>query len=79
MSEIGAGMILPQMITQTPVEDVQYQYEWLYSINVEQVDQDGLIAVWLTVEQRSDMFARPARFTLVRWMIDPTTLDTGGI
>jgi len=76
MSEIGIGLLPPQTMTQTAVDDVQYQHAWVFSIAVEQVDQEGLIAVWVTVEQRPELSARPARFTLVRWMIDPMTLET---
>ena len=76
MSQIGVGMIPPQAMAQSPVEDVQYQNEWTYSITVEQVDQEGLINVWVTVEQRPELAARPASFSLARWMIDPTVLQT---
>ena len=76
MSRIGAGLIPPQALVQSPVEDVQYQQEWTYSISVEQIDQEGLINVWVSVEQRPELAARPASFRLARWMIDPTVLQT---
>lgn len=75
MSELGAGLALPQGVSQTAVEDAQYQAEWFYSITVEQVDQDGLISVMVTVEQNGELYTRPASFSLVRWMIDPMSQE----
>lgn len=72
INEIVAGLIPAQTITQVPIEDgIQSQGEWLYSILVQQVDQEGLISVTVTVEQSPDVVARPLAFALTRWMIDP--------
>jgi len=71
MAEISAGLILPQAVTGAPVEELDQQDAWLYSVQVEQVDQQGMLSVWVTVEQNSAIYSRPASFTLVRWMIDP--------
>jgi general secretion pathway protein I len=71
MAEIAAGLILPEAVTSTPVEDYCEQDEWLYSIQIEQVNSEGMIAVWVTVEQNSAVVSRPVSFTLVRWMMDP--------
>ena len=80
MSEIVAGMIPAQSVTDAPVDDPTYQLEWSYSIVIEQVDQDGLISVWVVVNQNPDMFVRPVSYTLIRWMIDPesTSLESTG-
>ena len=78
MSQISAGLIPPEAISAAQVDDALYQLEWSYSIQVEQVDQEGLIAVWVTVFQNQEFAARPVSVTLVRWMIDPQALiDTG--
>ena len=66
----------PDSVPQTPVDDLQYQDQWIYSINVEPVGQDGLLSVWVTVGKAPQLVARPRPYTLVRWMIDPQTLET---
>ncbi len=76
MSQIGAGLIPPEAVTSAQVDDPLYQYEWSYSIVVEQIDQAGLIAVWVTVAQDPQVAARPASYSLARWMIDPEALLT---
>ena len=76
MAQITAGMLPPESISSAPVDDARYQVEWSYSIQIEPVDQQGLIAVWVTVQQDADQVARPVTYKLVRWMIDPTTQTT---
>jgi Tfp pilus assembly protein PilV len=71
MSEIAARMIPLQAINESPVDDPQYQLNWSYSVAIEQVDQEGLVSVWVTIQQNAENHARPATYTLVRWMIDP--------
>ena len=74
MAEITAGLLPAQAVSEAPVDDPQYYSDWSYSIVVEQVDQDGLLALWVTVRQNQGSVARPVSYTLVRWMIDPETL-----
>ena len=71
MAEIAAGLLLPEPVTSAPVEDYCQPDEWLYSVQVEQVNSEGMIAVWVTVEQNPSVVSRPVSFTLVRWMMDP--------
>jgi hypothetical protein len=71
MSELSAGLIPPDVVTGAPVEELGEQSEWLYSIQIEQLQQEGLISVWVTVEQNAQIISRPVRFSLVRWMQDP--------
>jgi type II secretion system protein I len=77
MAEITTGLLPPQTTTSVPLEELGTEGEWQYSIQVEQVDQQNMIAVWLTVEQNPGVISRPVNFTLVRWMIDPQTAAQG--
>ncbi len=86
INEIAAGLLPPQPITNTPIEEIaslEADGLWLYSVEVQQIDQQGLIAVKVTVTQDPNLKMRPVDFSLVRWMIDPTQVaiqsigDTG--
>ncbi len=46
---------------------------WSYSLQVEQVEQQGLLAVMVTVHENVDLAQQPISYSLVRWMIDPQT------
>jgi len=75
MDEILAEIDLPTAITQTALdsEDVlDDEIGWLYSVEVEQIDQQYLVSVRVTVEQNLDR--RPASYSLVRWVFDPDHL-----
>jgi type II secretion system protein I len=86
INEITAGLLLPQSVGSTPIEEMASlgaDATWLYSVEVQEVDQQGLISVRVTVTQDSSVKMRPVSFSLVCWMIDPmqvpveTTNDTG--
>lgn len=72
MSQVSSGMLPLEAVATAQVEDPAYQAEWSYSINIQQIDQQGLTAVSVVVQQDAQLFARPVTLTLVRWMIDPT-------
>lgn len=74
MAEISAGLQPPDVISGAPVEELGDQQEWLYTVLVEPLQDQGMLAVWVTVEQNPSVIARPVSFTLVRWMIDPEML-----
>jgi hypothetical protein len=76
LAEIASGLVLPNAVTMAPVEELEDQNEWLYTIEIEQLQQTGLIGVWVTVQQNTDTISRPVTFTLVRWMIDPQSSTT---
>jgi type II secretion system protein I len=44
---------------------------WLYSIAVDQTQHADLISLRVLVEQQLDQELAPARFELVRWMLNP--------
>ena len=79
LAEISARIIVPD-----PVQDVPFQTYgaeegtvdeaaegWLYSIDIGDVDADGLVAVCVTVTQDIPPEKRPVRFQLTRWILDP--------
>ncbi|MCC6126815.1 MAG: prepilin-type N-terminal cleavage/methylation domain-containing protein [Pirellulales bacterium] len=82
MSEITAGITPPDPVENAPVVDPvtgstldEIQTDdvapWIYSIDVQSIDEDGLLAVKVTVAQELPPAQRPASFSLVRWMPDP--------
>ena len=68
VAEIVSGIELPETVTRVPLEDFP---EWLYSIEVEQIDQQGLLDILVTVQKDIESSRRPIYFSLHRWMIDP--------
>lgn len=78
INEIAAGLLPPQSIADTPIEEIANLDAaglWLYSVDVQQVDQQGLIAVTVTVFQDPNLKMRPVDFSLARWMIDPAQVE----
>ena len=49
---------------------------WLYSIESDLIDEDGLLQITVTVYQDLPETKRPATFSLVRWMIDSSLTAT---
>jgi len=74
LAELNAGSIVLETIADAPVEDIDDTVEpgWLYTIDIAQLDTNGLLSVQVTVAQDPALFARPVQFTLTQWMIDPT-------
>lgn len=72
MAEIQLGFLPMQSAGPIEVTDVQYQQEWLYSILIEPLDQEGLTAVSVLIEQNPAVFSRPVSFSATQWMIDPS-------
>lgn len=73
LAEITSGAVLPEPVEGMPLLDVTSPADslWLYSIALERVDQEGLMAVWVTVYQDLPPEKRPVEFSLVRWILDP--------
>jgi type II secretion system protein I len=71
VAEIAAGITSPES-TEGVVENYG-GFRWSYVVQVEQVDQQGLLAVSVTVRENLDASQQPVSYTLVRWMIDPET------
>ena len=75
MDEVTSGVILPEAVADVPLDttDDQSLPDWLYSIEVEDIDQaQGLLAVRVTVAKEVPSPQRPPRFSLTRWVVDPS-------
>lgn len=74
LAELNAGSLPLETIADAPVEDIDDTVEpgWLYSIDIGELDTNGLLSVRVTVYQDPSLFARPVELTLTQWMIDPT-------
>ncbi len=61
-----------------PIEEGQLESfdGWRYSIALEPVDEPGLVALEVTVAQDLPEEKRPVRFTLVRWIHQPSIEET---
>ncbi len=73
LAEILAGIEPAEPISGASLETGQSP-DWLYSIEIAPLDVEGLIEVRVTVEQDLPPERRPVRCTLVRWMVDPSTV-----
>ena len=78
MAEVQLGFLPLQTVGPVPVSDLQYQQEWLYTITVQPLDQQGLTSIVVRIEQSSEVFSRPVSFTVTRWMIDPSVATLTG-
>ena len=68
LAEIAAGVVPPEAVSQEVAEETG---EWLVSVDVQPVDDLGLLGVTVLVEQDPDYAARPVSVQLTRWMVDP--------
>ena len=59
---------LPTTAGELPNED------WLYAVLVEPLDQEGLLAVEVTVVQNVPETSRPIEFTASAWIVDPEVI-----
>ena len=50
---------------------MQWDPNWTYSIDVQTLSLEGLLAVQVTVAQNIDARQQPLSASLTRWMIDP--------
>lgn len=75
LAEIVCGMELPDPVQGALLAEGTSPGApaWLYSIEAATIDQQGLLAVQVTVTQDLPPEKRPVACTLVRWLIDPET------
>ena len=71
--EITSGVAAPEPVRQVPFDT---DPEWLYSVDMEPTDREGLLAVRVTVGQDPNSRTRPVTFSFVRWMPDPAVEPT---
>ena len=88
MSEIAVGILTTDSVQRAAVVDpvqgssasstqTDDSAQWVYSIDSQTIDEDGLLSVTVTVSQDLSPAQRPVSFTLIRWMVDPS-LDSLG-
>jgi type II secretion system protein I len=77
LAEITTGVITPDAVSKARFDETTTasidpnESAWLYSIETEQTDEEGLIAVRVTVTRDLPEGKHPVRFSLVRWVRDP--------
>lgn len=75
MAEYTSGITVPQAIQGAAFDaidqDGNSNIQWVYSVEMEQIDQDGLIALRVTVSQSLPTAQHPVYFSLMRWITDP--------
>ena len=78
MAEIMVLGTIPETVQGAPFETETDPSDppWLYSVDVESTDQEGVMAVHVTVIQDLPSEQRPVEFSLVRWMLDPTSVQS---
>jgi type II secretion system protein I len=77
LAEIVIGVTTPDEVTNVPFDATTMpsidpnEAAWLYSIATQPTDEDGLIAVRVTVTRDRPAGQHPVRFEMVRWIPDP--------
>ena len=71
LAEVVLGIVPAETAGPSPVETLTGVDEWMYSVETAPVEQQGLIAVYVTVQKNMDPEQDPISYSLVRWMIDP--------
>jgi type II secretion system protein I len=68
LTELASGLqpLLPVVGAQLEVAP-----EWLYTVEVQSLEQPSMLALFVTVERDPTVTARPLSVTLTRWLIDP--------
>lgn len=77
LAEIVSGVLPAESVQNVPIPTGLDPTEpaWVYSVNVEQLEVEGLVAVRVTVARDLPAEKRPLQFSLVRWMC--TTSESG--
>jgi prepilin-type N-terminal cleavage/methylation domain-containing protein len=68
MAEVSAGIIELQSVSSSVIEE---NPDWMYSVDVQQAGQLGLLMVMVTVEQTPNSASNPISMSVVRLMPDP--------
>ena len=76
LAQITSGMLLPDSVVAAPFDpaDLIDPYDpvtWAYSIEVDAVEEPGIVAVRVTVGQDLPQGHHPVHYSLVRWIADP--------
>jgi len=78
MTEITSGVTAPTAMPSTLFDadtepSVADDPQWVFAIDSQQTDEEGLIAVRVTVSKDLPVEQHPVSFSLVRWMQDPNS------
>lgn len=78
LAEIAAGLTPAEPQDSVPFETTEdeAESEWLYSVEVAPLDDEGLLQVRVVVAKDVPAQKRPVEFPLVRWMVDPSIETT---
>jgi type II secretory pathway pseudopilin PulG len=80
MAEYTSGITTPQSVSATPFDaidqDSANSTTWVYSVDMQQIDQDGLDALCVTVTQNLPATQHPATYSITRWIVDPTVAQS---
>lgn len=68
LNALAAGIDEPSAVSAAPLDD---SGEWIYFVESQQVDEQGMLSVKVTVMQTPEAIARPVSFSLSRWIVDP--------
>jgi general secretion pathway protein I len=73
MAEIVSGAAPAEPVVGAPIElaNEPGSPPWLYSVETQEIDPSGLMAVRVTVSQDLPPGVRPVEVSLARWMISP--------
>ncbi len=85
LAEVSAGLLplspvagVPILVTPTGTESSSDpRATWLYDLNVEALEEPGLVAVTVTVYRDPSSGSRLAPFRLFRWIRDPEQVAAG--
>jgi type II secretory pathway pseudopilin PulG len=87
MAELAAGLLTTDAVSDMPIEPMYDSLlesgatsdtGWLYSIDSEMIDENGLIQVWVTVSQDPTTVKTPVSFTMTRMVLDESLVSTIG-
>lgn len=86
MAELEVGLITTDAVSDMPIEALSdstlestsdpQDITWLYSVETELVDDEGLVLVRITVEQDPESVKTPVSFTLTRMVLDESMIST---
>jgi len=80
MAELVAGLEVPESQQAVPLETVADPSEpdWLYSVELNPLEVDGLVELRVTVSKDLPPEKRPVEYSLVRWIVDPQIESSEG-
>lgn len=76
LSELTSGASQLAAVENAAVEDIIANPPWLYTIELGEGPEIGLVAVRVVVRQEMPQSQNPATYSIVRWMPDPSLVST---